>query len=300
MKWKTICKMIGLSLCIAGAAAGLAGCGGSFSGSASSASADGKMKVTIGTTGLASRWSETNDEAVDTNGLQGFTIDLWKEIGRRNGWDVTFKKGDFAGLWGMMDNDMIDSIGGNISMTPARMEKYDFSEPFYLDNSAIIYKPSLGNPESIEFFKGMKMAVGAPTSSKIVMDEINDSLGLGIEQVGLDTQGDVVPYVLADKAPAGMTDKSVAYLAIHELGADLKVYDPQYRLMGSAAPFKKSDRGKKLCEETSKAIMEMKKDGTLKKLTEKWLYDDLSKMPESFWKPWDQKTIQEQSTKMPK
>ena len=281
--------MIGLSLCIAGAAAGLSGCG--------STSASNDKTVKIGITGTAARWQEISDSPEATQGLVGFDVDLWNEIGRRNGWTIEYKKGDFAGLWGMLDNDMIDSIAGNISMTPARMEKYTFAEPYYLDNSAIIYKPSLGDPKDIEFFKGMKMAVGAPTSSKIVMDELNEKHQLDLEQVGLDTQSDVVPYVLTDKAPAGMTDKSVAYLAIHELGADLKVFDPQYLLMGSASPFKKNERGEKLQKEVSKTIMDMKKDGTLKKLTEKWLYDDLSRMPESFWKPWDQKKVQEESTK---
>ena len=289
MKIKTLCKMIGLSLCIAGAAAGLSGCG--------STSASNDKTVKIGITGTAARWQEISDSPEATQGLIGFDVDLWNEIGRRNGWTIEYKKGDFAGLWGMLDNDMIDSIAGNISMTPARMEKYTFSEPYYLDNSAIIYKPSLGDPKDIEFFKGMKMAVGAPTSSKIVMDELNEKHHLGLEQIGLDTQSDVVPYVLSDKAPAGMTDKSVAYLAIHELGADLKVFDPQYLLMGSASPFKKNERGEKLQKEVSKTILDMKKDGTLKKLTEKWLYDDLSRMPESFWKPWDQKKVQEESTK---
>ena len=282
--------MIGLSLCIAGAAAGLSGCGGS-----SSASNDKTVK--IGITGTAARWQEISDSPEATQGLIGFDVDLWNEIGRRNGWTIEYKKGDFAGLWGMLDNDMIDSIAGNISMTPARMEKYTFSEPYYLDNSAIIYKPSLGDPKDIEFFKGMSMAVGAPTSSKIVMDELNEKHHLNLNQVGLDQQSDVVPYVLTDKAPAGMTDKSVAYLAIHELGADLKVFDPQYLLMGSASPFKKNERGEKLEKAVSKTIMDMKKDGTLKKFTEKWLYDDLSRMPPEFWKPWDQKKIQEESTK---
>lgn len=293
MKWKGIIKTAALSLCAAAVVMGLAGCGGTKAASSS----DGRMKVVVGASGLAARWAETAEDGKGTDGLQGFVIDLWNEIGRRNNWDVSFKKGDFAGLWGMLDNDTIDTVGGNISMTPPRMEKYEFSEPFYLDNSAIIYKPSLGNPTSLDFFKGMKVAVGAPTSSKLVLDELNEKHHLHIDVMGLDTQADVVPAVLTDKAQAGMTDKSVAYLAIHELGSDLKVYDPAYRLMGSAAPFKKTEKGKKLCEQVSKTIMDMKKDGTLKKLTEKWLYDDLSKMPDTFWKPWDQKKIQEETSK---
>ena len=45
-------------------------------------------------------------------------------------------------------------------------------------------------------------------------------------------------------------------------------------------PFAKTDRGEKLCKLTSDAIKEMKEDGTLKELSEKWFDTDVTVKPE--------------------
>ena len=45
-------------------------------------------------------------------------------------------------------------------------------------------------------------------------------------------------------------------------------------------PFADTDEGKALSEEVSKAIDEMREDGTIKKLSEKWFDQDISEKPE--------------------
>lgn len=279
-------KMIGLSLGIAVLILGLSGCGGG-SGSSGKSADSGSKTVIVGTTGQGANWTQMAASG-GTQGLEGFVIDLWNEIGRRNGWKIEYRQGEFAGLWGMLDNDQIDTIAGNISETPPRLEKYMFSEPFYVDNSVFIYKPSLGNAQDIQFFKGRKVSVGATTSSKLVMDELNDKYGLQMQYVNLDVQSDVVPNVLSGMSDAGILDKTAANIAIFDLKADVKIYDPGYRVMGSAAPFKHTERGQQLMEQTNAAIQAMKEDGTIKKLSEKWLHDDLSSMPKEFWTHWVQ------------
>lgn len=46
-------------------------------------------------------------------------------------------------------------------------------------------------------------------------------------------------------------------------------------------PFAKTDEGKELCGMVSKTIKEMKADGTLKKLSEKWFDTDITVQPEN-------------------
>ena len=45
-------------------------------------------------------------------------------------------------------------------------------------------------------------------------------------------------------------------------------------------PFADTDEGKALSEEVSKAIDEMREDGTIKKFSEKWFDQDISEKPE--------------------
>lgn len=297
-KW---CKAIVLAACAAAVIGGLSGCGGSGASSAagSSKAEGGKTKLVIGASGIATNWAIMQDGKNDPSGLEGFAIDMWNEVAKRNGWEVEYKLGQFAALWGMMDNDQIDSIAANVSESPERMEKYLFSEPFYLDNSVLVYKPSLGDPKDLAFFEGKTIGVGAPTTSRLVLDDFIKKKGMNIKEVNLDGETDVIPNVLSGVVEAGIMDRSTANLTIRSLKADLKVYDPQYRVMGSAAPFKKSERGQMLLEGTNKALAEMKKDGTMKKLAQKWLNDDLSKMPKEYWEHWDQKEVMEKTSKLP-
>lgn len=275
MKWTLAAAAVTAALLFAG-------CGGG--GSASSASPAGKVKIVVGTSGQEANWNQMAEAGQGTQGVDGFAIDLWNEIARRNGWDIEYRIAEFSALWGMMDNDAIDSVAGNISITAERKTKYDFSNPFYVDNSVFVYKPSLGTPENVEFFKGMTIGVAAPDSSKLVLEAMDKEYGLGVETVNLDRGADVVPNVLSGVSQAGFIDKSMANIAIYNIKADLKTFDPHYRVMGSACPFKKNERGAMLLAGANKAIHEMKQDGTLKKISQKWLHDDMSSMTDDFWK----------------
>lgn len=295
MKLSNICKAVAVSLCAAAVVVGLSGCGSTQA----AGTKDGKTKIVIGASGIATNWAMMKEGSNDPSGLEGFAVDMWNEVAKRNGWDIEYKLGQFSALWGMMDNDQIDSIAANVSESKERMEKYNFSEPFYLDNSVIVYKTALGNPTSLNFFEGKTIGVGAPTTSRLVLDDFIQKKGMKINEVNLDGEMDVIPNVLSGVTEAGIMDRSTANLTIRSLKADLKIYDPGYRVMGSAAPFKKSERGDMLLKGTNKALEEMKKDGTLKKLAEKWLNDDLSKMPKEFWSHWDQNKVAEETAKLP-
>ena len=60
---------------------------------------------------------------------------------------------------------------------------------------------------------------------------------------------------------------------------NLKILGKTNILETKAYPFAKNDRGEELNKVVSKAIKEMKEDGTLKELSEKWLSMDISEKP---------------------
>lgn len=282
MKGTTWMKWAAAALCVT-AAVVFSGCGGTGGASSAAQGEKGKVKIVVGTSGQEANWNQMAEEGKGTQGVDGFAIDLWNEIAKRNGWDIEYRIAEFSALWGMMDNDAIDSVAGNISITDERKTKYDFSNPFYMDNSVFVYKPSLGKPADVQFFKGMTVGVAAPDSSKLVLEAMDKEYGLGLNMINLDRGADVVPNVISGVSQAGFIDKSMANIAIYNIKADLVTFDPHYRVMGSACPFKKNDRGAMLLAGANKAIHDMKQDGTLKKISEKWLHDDMKTMPEEFW-----------------
>ncbi len=51
--------------------------------------------------------------------LQGFEVDLWQEIGKRNDYKVDFVTANFSGLFGLLETGRIDTISNQITITPS-------------------------------------------------------------------------------------------------------------------------------------------------------------------------------------
>ena len=52
--------------------------------------------------------------------LQGFEVDLWDEIGKRNDYKIEYVTANFSGLFGLLETGRIDTISNQITMTDAR------------------------------------------------------------------------------------------------------------------------------------------------------------------------------------
>lgn len=66
-----------------------------------------------------------------TKEWSGFEIELWRAIGKRFGYDVEFLRFDIPATFAELDLGRVDTVAKQISITPARQQKYDFSRPFF-------------------------------------------------------------------------------------------------------------------------------------------------------------------------
>ena len=121
MKFKKILSalLVGvLSLCIVA-------CSGNDASEEGNSSDSEKTKVVVGTSAQYPPWAFQKDDE-----LTGFEMDVWKEIAERNNYELDYKLGQFSGLVGMLDASEIDTVVHQMSITPEREEKYNFSEPY--------------------------------------------------------------------------------------------------------------------------------------------------------------------------
>ncbi len=78
------------------------------------------------------------------NSLTGFSIELWKEIARRNNWDYKFiLNTEFAQMLNQVKEKKVDLAIANISVTPERQKYLDFSNAFY-NSGVVILIPEKG------------------------------------------------------------------------------------------------------------------------------------------------------------
>jgi arginine/lysine/histidine/glutamine transport system substrate-binding and permease protein len=130
--------------------------------------------------------------------IQGFDIDLIREIGKVAGFGVRFQNIAFDGIIPSLQAGTVDAAVGAMTITPARAEVVDFSRPYFKAGLAIASQKS--QPiNSLEELKGKTIAVqigttGAQTAQKIQNAQIRtfDAAVLALQEL---SNGNVVAVV---------------------------------------------------------------------------------------------------------
>lgn len=108
--------------------------------------ASGKLRV-----GLEGTYPPFNFQ--DKSGqLAGFEVDFAKALAEQLGVKAEFSPAPFAGLLGSLESGRIDVVINQITITPDRQAKYDFSEPYTVSGIQIIAlkgKPAPTGPEGL-------------------------------------------------------------------------------------------------------------------------------------------------------
>lgn len=208
---------------------------------------------------------------VNNNGeIEGYDIDIWEEIGKRLNRPIEWTQIDLTGGFGELELGKLDTLTQQISITPARMEKYYFAEPYFLSPYKIYVAET---NESINKFEDLFDKVLAVTIAEAAIEHIE----------ALDTNKKIKMETFVSEARSGIpllvqngkVDASTEAVIIFDevkksTGAKIKMVGEPIFTEVNSFPFKKDENGKKLCDEVSRVIAEMREDGTLAKIAIKW------------------------------
>lgn len=211
----------------------------------------------------------------EKNEIVGYDIDLAKEACKRAGMEVEFKPIDWASKEAEIKGKRIDAIWNCFTVNPERQEAYTLSKP-YMVNAQLVVVPKGSEITKIADLKGKVLAVQDDSTGSYILDrnnELRTSLkdyrkypelccclyGYGRPAVSMPWQ---LTLVLARYYMVKHPDK---YVALEENLGDEVV----------AVAFRKDD--KEYSEKINKALDEMKKDGTMKKISEQWMGVDITK-----------------------
>lgn len=230
-------------------------------------------KIIVGTSAQYYPWAyQENDE------IKGFEIDVWKEIAKRNNYELEFKLSKFSGLVGMLDTDEIDTIAHQMSITEERLEKYDFSEPYAYSYYDFFIKED-STISTLEDLKGQKVGCMMGGNGERTLREINEKNNLNMEIVAYDGVATEQEVVLG-RVVATWQGEIKTKTTIADNNLPLKQLNQKLVFETNAYPFKKSADSKVISEEVSKALKEMRQDGTLLKLSQQWFGIDTVNKPE--------------------
>jgi polar amino acid transport system substrate-binding protein len=207
-----------------------------------------------------------------THEIQGVMPDVIREIGKREGFDVSFDVIPFSALIQSVVSDKIDLVVAGMTPTPKRAEVIDFSQPVAEFGKGIIVNASDKHEyHTIEDLKGTIVGAGAGEETA---DEL---IKLGIfKDVKLYTSGaDMARDVALGRITAAFNDYPV--LKAQEAAGNMqgtRVVDGFVPLRRVPIAFGVKKGNTQLLSKINDGLAKIKADGTLDKILKKWNFAD--------------------------
>ena len=275
-----------ISLMSVMAAAGvltLAGCSSNSgssaaaSGAASSAASTGAAdqlaaiqangKLVVALEGAWQPWSY-HDES-DT--LVGYDVEVSRAIAEKLGVEPEYVESDWDSLFAGLDAGRFDIVCNGVEVTDERAKTYNFTTPYgYIHTALAVRKDN----EDIKSFEDLKGKTTANSLASTYM-ELAESYGATVQ--GIDTLEETIQLLTAGRIDATLNaDVSFYdYLNVHP-DADFKLVAQTEDASHVAIPVRKGDDSASLLKAINTAIDELRADGTLKALGEKYFGQDIS------------------------
>ena len=247
------------------ASSGASSAAGSTADQLATIQASGKLIVAL--EGAWQPWSY-HDES-DT--LVGYDVEVSRAIAEKLGVEPEYVESDWDSLFAGLDAGRFDMVCNGVEVTDERALTYDFTTPYGYIHTALAVRK--GNDE-IKTFEDLKGKTTANSLASTYM-ELAESYGATVQ--GIDTLEETIQLLAAGRIDATLNaDVSFYdYLNVHP-DADFKIVAQTEDASHVAIPLRKGDNSATLLEAVNNAIDELRADGTLKELGEKYFGQDIS------------------------
>ena len=224
-------------------------------------------KLIVALEGAWQPWSY-HDES-DT--LVGYDVEVSRAIAEKLGVEPEYVESDWDSLFAGLDAGRYDMVCNGVEVTEERAKTYAFTTPYgYIHTALAVRKDN----EDIHSFEDLKGKTTANSLASTYM-ELAESYGATVQ--GIDTLEETIQLLTAGRIDATLNaDVSFYdYLNVHP-DADFKLVAQTEDASHVAIPLRKGDASATLLEAINTAIEELRADGTLKELSEKYFGQDIS------------------------
>jgi cystine transport system substrate-binding protein len=272
MKRRTFISLMGVMA--AAGVLGLTGCSSKDTAASTASSAtlnkldsiqkSGKLVVAL--EGAWQPWSY--HDSSDT--LVGYDVEVSRAIAEKLGVEPEYVESDWDSLFAGLDAGRYDMVCNGVEVTEERAKTYAFTTPYgYIHTALAVRKDN----EDIHSFEDLKGKTTANSLASTYM-ELAESYGATVQ--GIDTLEETIQLLTAGRIDATLNaDVSFYdYLNVHP-DADFKLVAQTAEASHVAIPVLKSEDTAYL-DALNTAIEELRADGTLKTLSEKYFGQDIS------------------------
>jgi L-cystine transport system substrate-binding protein len=273
-------KFIAAALLTAAAVA-LTGCatnnagtnGAAASGAATSDASDGSLAavkkagtLTIGTEGTYRPFSFHEGGSGE---LTGYDVEVAKAVADKLGVTAKFEETQWDGIFAGLEAGRFDTIGNQVTINPERSAKYELSAPYTVSTGVIVV------PSDNTTIKSFKDLAGKTTAQSLTSNWYALAQESGATVQGVEGWAQSVALVEQGRVDATINDKLTFLDYKKDKGATgLKLAAETTDKSESAFAFKKGSTT--LTDAVNTALDDLRADGTLTKISEKYFGEDVS------------------------
>lgn len=201
--------------------------------------------------------------------LVGYDVEVAEAVAKELGVKAKFEETQWDAIFAGLESHRFDVIANQVSITPEREAKYEFSKPYTVSTGVIVVKSSDNKISSFDDLKGVTVAQSL-TSSWYTLAQKS-----GAQIQAVEGWAQSVALVQQGRVEATLNDK-LTWLDFKKQGdaSGLKVAAETTDSSKNAFAFAKGSGT--LVKAVNKALDSLRADGTLKKISAKYFGDDVS------------------------
>ncbi|TWG82655.1 amino acid ABC transporter substrate-binding protein (PAAT family) [Cupriavidus gilardii J11] len=206
------------------------------------------------------------------NQLEGFDVDVARAVAAKLGVKPEFVTTEWSGIIAGLQAGKFDIIVNQVSVTPQRKQVLDFSKPYVYSAAQLIQrKDDKREFKSLEDLKGKRLGVSLGSN----YNELAKSVP-GIDVKTYPGAPEYLRDLAAQRVDAALNDRLMVQYLIKTANLPLR---PGAVVKGGEAevaiPFRKDNP--KFAQALDRALDDLRKDGTLTRLSVKWFGSDVTK-----------------------
>jgi len=227
-----------------------------------------KGKIIFAMEGQWAPWTY-HDESGE---LVGFDTEVGKAIAGKLGVEAEFVEGEWDGLFAGLDNGRYDAIINGVEITEERTQKYDFTGPYAYIRTALVVSKDNTDIKSFEDLKGKQ------TSNSLGSTYADLAAEYGATVQNVDTLSETIDMITSGRVDATLNAEVsfYDYLCEHP-DANISIVALTDEASRVSVPLRKGAETESLRAAMDKAIEELRADGTLAELSNKYFGSDITK-----------------------
>lgn len=222
---------------------------------------DDTLKIGIDDTYPPMEFRNEDDELV------GFDIDFANALAKEMGVEIEFVPTAWDGIFSALKSERYDMIISSVSITPERLEEFEFSKPYLSNGQVIVVAKDSDTVESVADLEGMTVGVQLGTTADNAAAKQMEVTPFELKQY--DDIVQTFSDMKAGRINAVVVDYAVAIDFLLNNPDQYKITTAQLTNEPIGVCIKKGNTDLKA--QVDKAIAALQENGTLVPISEEWL-----------------------------